>query len=221
MAIVYQHRRMDTNEVFYIGIGNKIKRAYSKDNRNNHWHNVVNKVGYSVEITHKDIIWEEACSIEKYLISFYGRRDLGLGNLVNMTDGGDGSSNISKESREKISEKMSGSNHPKYGIPIPESQRQSIIDSNKTRVISEETREKHRKNNQGKKHGPRSVEVRRRISEGQIGNKRGESTGVKIRERLKGRIAINNGYETKKIYPYDLPDWEIKGYTKGSLKYKQ
>jgi hypothetical protein len=90
MAIVYLHRRNDTNEVFYIGISHNKYRANSACSRNPHWHNIVNKAGYTIEITHKDIIWEEACSIEKYLICFYGRKDLNEGHLVNMTDGGDG-----------------------------------------------------------------------------------------------------------------------------------
>jgi hypothetical protein len=89
MAIVYQHRRNDTNEVFYVGIGRTEKRAYAT-NRTKFWKNIVKKAGYQVEITHRDIIWEEACSIEKYLIAFYGRRDLGQGTLVNLTDGGEG-----------------------------------------------------------------------------------------------------------------------------------
>jgi hypothetical protein len=33
MAIVYQHRRNDTNEVFYIGIGKEQKRAFIKSSR--------------------------------------------------------------------------------------------------------------------------------------------------------------------------------------------
>jgi uncharacterized protein involved in tellurium resistance len=33
-------------------------------------------------------IWEEACKKETFFISYYGRKDLGLGSLVNMTDGG-------------------------------------------------------------------------------------------------------------------------------------
>ncbi len=33
MAIVYQHRRKDTNEIFYIGIGKNTNRAYNKYSR--------------------------------------------------------------------------------------------------------------------------------------------------------------------------------------------
>lgn len=97
MAIVYQHKRKDNNEIFYIGISKKYDRAYSKKSRNQYWKNIVNKYDYFVEITHENICWEEACVIERYLISFYGRYDLGLGKLVNMTDGGDFSPNYTKE----------------------------------------------------------------------------------------------------------------------------
>jgi hypothetical protein len=101
MAIVYQHKVKDTEEVFYIGIGKQDKRAYSKHGRGKFWKDYTSKYEYTVEITHRDIIWEEACSIEKYLIAFYGRRDLGLGSLVNQTDGGDGIINPSQEARKK------------------------------------------------------------------------------------------------------------------------
>lgn len=91
MAIVYQHINKKTEEIFYIGIGKKEERAYHKDNRGKFWKDYISKYpDYEIKITHKDIIWEEACAIEKYLIAFYGRRDLGKGSLVNMTDGGDG-----------------------------------------------------------------------------------------------------------------------------------
>jgi hypothetical protein len=102
MAIVYQHRRKDNNKVFYVGIGKHEKRAFDKSIRYKAWKDLVKNHDYIVEITHKDIIWEEACAIEKYLISFYGRRDLGLGDLVNMTDGGEGLKNLSEASRSKM-----------------------------------------------------------------------------------------------------------------------
>jgi hypothetical protein len=110
MAIVYIHRRLDIEDnfknVFYVGIGKLKKRAnQTYHSRSQYWKNVINKCGeYKVEITHNNLIWEEACSIEKYLISFYGRKDLGLGNLCNLTDGGDGVCNWSDDLRKKHSE---------------------------------------------------------------------------------------------------------------------
>jgi hypothetical protein len=90
MAIVYKHIRKDTNEIFYIGIGNDKSRAFSAKGRNNHWKHIVDKYGYIVDIIETDINWQTACEKEIELIKEYGRRDLGFGTLVNMTDGGDG-----------------------------------------------------------------------------------------------------------------------------------
>jgi len=119
MATVYKHIRLDTLEVFYIGIGKEIKRAYSKQRRNKYWNSIVSKHGYKVEIFKEVDTWEDACKLETELIAKYGRKDKGLGNLVNMTDGGEGSINMSEESKKSISEKLKisrlGKNNPMYG----------------------------------------------------------------------------------------------------------
>lgn len=141
MAIVYIHRRKDIDDpflnVFYIGIGKKERRAYVKYNRNAYWNNITNKYAYDIEITHKSISWEEACSIEKYLISFYGRNDLGLGKLSNSTDGGEGvvgqiksqetreklriantGKKLTQEHKDKIGFHSKGNKNPMYGIRL-------------------------------------------------------------------------------------------------------
>jgi hypothetical protein len=114
VAIVYQHRRKDNYDIFYIGIGKTEARAYyAGKNRGKPWKDFVKNHEYYVEITHKDIIWEEACSIEKYLIAFYGRRDLGQGSLVNMTYGGDGiiGYKFTKSDIEKMSKQQTKENN--------------------------------------------------------------------------------------------------------------
>ena len=100
--VVYQHRRKDTGKIFYIGIGNK-KRPYDKFNRNYHWNNIVKKYGYDIEIIYELDNWLQACIIEIMLIEKYGRRDLGIGTLVNLTNGGDGCIGrlCSEETKEK------------------------------------------------------------------------------------------------------------------------
>jgi hypothetical protein len=135
MAIVYQHIRKDSNQVFYVGIGNTPKRAHSLSGRNKHWHNIVNRAGYFIEILLKDISIDLAKDYEEFLISFYGRYDKKAGPLVNMTDGGQFSNpnkgkKLGKRSEEVIkkikdswtdkrkqsySEKYSGSNSYWYG----------------------------------------------------------------------------------------------------------
>jgi hypothetical protein len=103
-TVVYIHRRNDTGEVFYVGIGNE-KRPYKKERRTKHWKSIVNKHGYTIEILKTDLTWEEACEEEINLIKLYGRKDLGLGTLVNMTDGGEGCNGFkhSEETKKKIS----------------------------------------------------------------------------------------------------------------------
>jgi len=105
MAIVYRHRRLDTNKIFYIGIGKEEKRAFKKDGRNNYWNNIVNKTNYNIEIIAKDIEWEIACELEIFLISEYG-----IENLSNITLGGEGNlGNLHSIQTKKImSEKKIG-----------------------------------------------------------------------------------------------------------------
>lgn len=108
MAVVYKHIRKDTNEVFYVGIGKDIKRPYYTTHRSNIWQAIVNKTDYDVIIIESGVSWERACDLERELIKKYGRRDLGLGSLVNMTDGGDGTMGhkLTEEHKLKISKTL-------------------------------------------------------------------------------------------------------------------
>lgn len=100
---VYRHIRLDTNQVFYIGIGSKY-RPFTKNNRNKWWKNIVNKTNYIVEIIAKNLNYEDAKELETFLIFEYGRKDLNKGSLVNLTNGGEGNQgwNPSLETREKM-----------------------------------------------------------------------------------------------------------------------
>jgi hypothetical protein len=51
---------------------------------------------------------ELAYLIEEELIAKFGRRDLGKGSLLNLTDGGDGNRNVSDLTRQKISASNKG-----------------------------------------------------------------------------------------------------------------
>ena len=112
MAVIYRHIRLDNNEVFYVGIGKNENRAYDT-RRSNIWKSITNKTDYEVQVLKSDLIWEDACELEKILISYYGRRDLGLGTLVNMTDGGDGTIGFTPtdEMNKKRSEKLEKENN--------------------------------------------------------------------------------------------------------------
>jgi group I intron endonuclease len=105
--VVYRHRKIDDGEVFYVGIGTK-KRPYTKDKRSSFWNNIVNKHGYKVEILAENISFEDAKDIERLLIKEYGRLDLGTGTLCNLTDGGEGTANVTPEVKKRMSEKRKG-----------------------------------------------------------------------------------------------------------------
>ncbi len=99
---VYTHTRIDTNEVFYVGIGKtpstnrvhghntKYSRAYEKTKRHKFWKNVTNKTDYKVDIVYETSD-EKAIKIKEIeLISLYGRRCCDIsGTLVNFQPGGE------------------------------------------------------------------------------------------------------------------------------------
>ena len=90
MSLVYQHIRKDTGEVFYVGIGESLKRAYDFKGRNETWHNIARKTEVEVKIYKDNITREEARDIERKLIKEYGRRDKKTGVLANRSIGGEG-----------------------------------------------------------------------------------------------------------------------------------
>lgn len=128
---VYRHVRLDTNEVFYIGIGKKINRAYDIKNRNRWWTNITNKTSYRVDIIFEGLTHKEACEKEKELISLYGRRDLGLGSLVNLTDGGEGSVRYShtEKTKKHLSSVRKGKKSHRKGMKLTKKHSTSILES--------------------------------------------------------------------------------------------
>lgn len=174
---VYRHRRLDNNEVFYIGIGNT-ERPYKKykSNRSKYWHNIINKTDYEVEIISSNLDVETAKELEIFLIQLYGRKDLGLGTLVNMTDGGDGCLNL-KHSEETRKKQGLG----RKNKPISESQILAIINANTGKKMSEESKIKMRLNNKKKLIAIGSVKKKKIIDTitGEIFNSMQECARVK------------------------------------------
>ena len=195
MSIVYLHKRKDNNQVFYVCIGRSKKRAYDKHRRGKFWKDFVKNHEYSIEITHEDIVWEEACTIEKYLISFYGRRDLNQGPLVNMTDGGD--SGILNHNKETV-EKMRAA---KLGKKLTFEHKQKISESGKGRKFSDEVKQLLSRQKLGSKNPmyniapwnknkPQSEEVKQKLKIANLGKKQSIETIQKRLDTIKRKKQI-------------------------------
>jgi len=191
MAYTYKHIRKDNNDVFYVGIGKTKKRLYSHSNRNKHWKNIVNKVGYDAEIIEDNLTWEEACGKEKELIMYYGRFDLGLGKLVNMTNGGDGVNGLIHTAEHRMKNSL----------------------SNKNKIVSEETKQKMSKSAKkrgikppskpiGWKHSEDAIkkmsESHKHIHNGDLNNFFGKTHTDEVKEKLRNlRLGKKMSEETK------------------------
>ena len=170
MAYVYKHTRIDTNEVFYIGIGSdeggNHTRAYSKD-RSKYWKKVANKVEYRIEIIVDNIAREEAVVIEKELIAFYGRILYNEGTLVNILDGGQSGCSGYKhtpEMKKHLSLLKKGTLGTNTGKKFSEEHKRKMSESQKGRTFSEEHKRKISENQKGR---TLSKEHKRKISEAQ------------------------------------------------------
>jgi hypothetical protein len=163
------------NTPYYIGKGEK-HRAYNKNHNN-----VYVPPKERVLFLKKGLLEEEAFKHEIYMISIFGRKDLGTGILHNKTNGGDGSSGrIATESqKKKQSEKMKGRKGP---------------------TISEEHRKKLSLSHMGIKKGPPSEKTKNKISKA-LKNKN------QIPPSQKGTKWWNNGQINKRSIEYPGDEW--------------
>lgn len=103
---VYSYHREDGTP-YYIGKGSK-HRAWIKSKGEIQ----KPKHTYLICVVAEDLTLTGALALERRLIRWYGRKDLGTGILRNLTDGGDGLFNPGPEIREKISASMRGKSRP-------------------------------------------------------------------------------------------------------------
>lgn len=206
MAYIYKHIRKDTNEIFYIGIGKTKNREYSYRDRNKYWHNIVKKAGFIFETIEDNLSWEDACEKEKKLIKEYGRYDLGLGPLVNMTDGGEGfTSKHSVETKIKMSISKKGYtpwNKGKVGIFTKESKEKM---SQSKKGISWGSHTNDTKDKLKKLH------IGRKVSLEGIQNMKIAQQSLITPERIE-KLKQSHSHQTHKIIQYDMNGVLIKNW---------
>jgi len=146
---VYAHQRKDNGRCFYIGKG-KGKRAFNTKGRNQHWNNVVNKAdGFNTVILVNNIPEELAFKLEQSFID-----QIGLENLCNQREGGDGGWTCSEEQKAIISKANKGRKHSQETINKRSKALKGKPAWNKGKPAW----------NKGKKTGPLSQEHRAKIS---------------------------------------------------------
>jgi ferredoxin-like protein FixX len=110
---IYDDLKFDY-EPFYVGQG-KNNRCFDglRSGCSNYKKNKINKIireGFqpiSIKIF-ENLLYEDAIRIEIEIISKIGRSDLKKGPLVNLTDGGEGTANVSDETKQKRAQKQIG-----------------------------------------------------------------------------------------------------------------
>jgi hypothetical protein len=171
MYYTYAYLREDGTP-YYIGKG-KDRRAFNKRYQGAK----LPKDRSRIIFLKQNLTEEEAFKHEIYMISIFGRKDLGTGILHNRTDGGDGASGAvrSLEFKEKLSR------------------------ANKNKILLKEHKEKLRKANIGK-NNPRygkspSPETREKMKMAQLGEKHLRSNWWKI-THSNGDVTIICGLST-------------------------
>ncbi len=210
---VYKYSDLSRNEIIYIGKGSG-KRAWFHLRRSD-MHPLVQRIQKMLRENNKPIISfictgidaELAGLVECEAISKLGRKDLCKGTLLNLTDGGEGLVNPSKETRAKLSairrgktnsdeskdkirqkaigRKLSDDHKEKISIGMSKAIRQPCAEATKLK-IGDANRGKS--NPEGQKKAAlartglkRSAEAIKKTSLANTGQKRSDETKAKLR----------------------------------------
>lgn len=148
-------------EAFYVGKGTGVRSHRHLTRTDNHpFTRRLQKMAKQGVIPiierYEDLAEEAALSLEVALIAEIGRKDLGTGPLLNLTDGGEGTSGRihTDATKKKIGEKSKERTHSPEII-------KKIKNSNKGKMRSDETRQRMSKSSLGK---GKSVEHRLAMS---------------------------------------------------------
>lgn len=152
---------------YYYGKG-KGNRAYVKHKC------MIPKDRSLIEIVKDNISSETAFMLEIMWIAFWGRKDNGTGILQNKTDGGEGTSNMSEESKKKMSEakigkrppscdlrkSYKGENNPFFGKHHSDETKAKLREDNIGKTMDQATKDKISVTTKGRKQSPEHIAKR-------------------------------------------------------------
>lgn len=134
MFYVYIWYRIEDGNPFYVGKGSN-SRYLITNGRNNYFNRIISKNKCRSEIVCKFDNEKDAFDMEVRLISHY--KKLGMCE-ANFTGGGEGQSNISEETKRKISRTLKKNPpRPHLGKKLSLEHRKKISDSHKGKSLSE------------------------------------------------------------------------------------
>lgn len=175
---VYAYMR-DNGTPYYIGKGHK-ERAWHKHDKGTNPPKDKNKI----VILENNLTDIGALALERRMIRWYGRKDLGTGILRNLTDGGDGTSGWKHTEKSKL--KMSESNS---GKSKSQEHKINIGNAQRGKKHSAERIEANRLSHAGIKRQPLTTEHCKKLSVANKGKPSPKKGQGQSQEHINKRIA--------------------------------